>query len=105
MAAFWFVSGAAYFAIVYEIWLGSASKLASAGGESKKHTKFLFWFVLVGWAIYPLGYMMGTTGWYNGIVPAGNIDVTQHCRCYQQNWFRINSQPSAISSVTPVLYN
>jgi bacteriorhodopsin len=76
MAAFWFVSGAAYFAIVYEIWLGSASKLAAAGGESKKHTKFLCWFVLVGWAIYPLGYMMGTTGWYNGIVPAGNIDVT-----------------------------
>jgi hypothetical protein len=27
---FWgFVSGAAYFAIVYEIWLGSASKLAA----------------------------------------------------------------------------
>jgi hypothetical protein len=33
--------------------------------------------------------MMGTTGWYNGIVPAGNIDVTQHCRCYQQNWFLV----------------
>jgi hypothetical protein len=34
MAAFWgFVSGAAYFAIVYEIWLGSASKLAAAAGE------------------------------------------------------------------------
>jgi hypothetical protein len=32
MAAFWgFVS--AYFATVYEIWLGSASKLAAAAGE------------------------------------------------------------------------
>jgi hypothetical protein len=40
-----------------------------------KHTKFYVGSVLVGWAIYPLGYMMGTTGWYNGIVPAGNIDV------------------------------
>jgi hypothetical protein len=24
--------------------------------------------LLVGWAIYPLGYMMGTTGWYNGLI-------------------------------------
>ena len=37
--------------------------------------KILCWFVLVGWAIYPLGYMMGTTGWYNSFIPAGNIDV------------------------------
>ncbi len=76
-AAFWgFVSGVAYFAIVYEIWLGEASKLAAdAGGEILKAHKILCWFVLVGWAIYPLGYMMGTTGWYNGIIPSGNIDV------------------------------
>jgi sensory rhodopsin len=76
-AAFWgFISGVAYFAIVYEIWLGEASKLASAaGGEILKAHKILCWFVLVGWAIYPLGYMMGTTGWYNGIIPSGNIDV------------------------------
>jgi bacteriorhodopsin len=65
MAAFWgFVSGAAYFAIVYEIWLGSASKLAAAAMEVLRAHKILCWFVLVGWAIYPLGYMMGTTGWY-----------------------------------------
>ena len=76
--AFWgFISGVAYFAIVYEIWLGEASKLAAAaaGGEIQKAHKILCWFVLVGWAIYPLGYMMGTTGWYNGLIPAGNIDV------------------------------
>ena len=24
----------------------------------------LQWFVLVGWAIYPIGYMAGTDGWY-----------------------------------------
>jgi bacteriorhodopsin len=76
-AAFWgAISGVAYFAIVYEIWLGEASKLAAAaGGEVQKAHKILCWFVLVGWAIYPLGYMMGTTGWYNGLIPAGNIDV------------------------------
>ena len=70
------ISGVAYFAIAYEIWLGEASKLAKeAGGNVLAAHKILCWFVLVGWAIYPLGYMMGTTGWYNSFVPAGNIDV------------------------------
>ena len=70
------ISGIAYFWIVYEIWLGEASKLAkNAGGHILSAHKILCWFVLVGWAIYPLGYMMGTSGWYNGIIPTGNIDV------------------------------
>jgi bacteriorhodopsin len=76
-AAFWgLISGLAYFLIVYEIWFGEASKLAkAAGGDVLASHKILCWFVLVGWAIYPLGYMMGTTGWYNSFIPAGNIDV------------------------------
>ena len=76
-AAVWgLASGVAYFLIVYEIWLGEASKLAkAAGGEVEKAHKILCWFVLVGWSIYPLGYMMGTRGWYNGFIPSGNIDV------------------------------
>ncbi|WP_338410376.1 bacteriorhodopsin-like [uncultured Flavobacterium sp.] len=70
------VSGIAYFAIAYEIWLGEASKLAkAAGGNVLAAHKILCWFVLVGWAIYPLGYMMGTEGWYNSILPQGSIDV------------------------------
>lgn len=75
-AAFWgFVSGVAYFVIVYDIWLGKAKKLAEeAGGEVLKAHKILCWFVLVGWAIYPLGYMLGTDGWYDGI-HALNIDM------------------------------
>ena len=77
-AAFWgLISGAAYFYIVYEIWLGSAKKLAvAAGGDVLKAHKILCWFVLVGWAIYPIGYMMGTDGWYSAFMPeGGNIDV------------------------------
>ena len=77
-AAFWgLISGAAYFYIVYEIWLGSAKKLAvAAGGDVLKAHKVLCWFVLVGWAIYPIGYMMGTDGWYSAFMPeGGNIDV------------------------------
>ena len=76
-AALWgAISGAAYFLIVYEIWLGSAKKLAeAAGGDVLSAHKILCWFVLVGWAIYPLGYMMGTEGWYNSFIPEGSIDV------------------------------
>jgi bacteriorhodopsin len=77
-AAFWgFVSGVAYFAIVYDIWLGEASKLAkAAGGDILVAHKILCWFVLVGWSIYPLGYMLGTDGWYSGLHALNlNIDV------------------------------
>ena len=76
-AALWgAISGLAYFYIVYEIWLGSAKKLAvAAGGEILKAHKILCWFVLVGWAIYPLGYMLGTDGWYTNILGSGSVDV------------------------------
>jgi bacteriorhodopsin len=37
--------------------------------------KILCWFVLVGWAIYPLGYMLGTDGWYTGLVGKGSVDA------------------------------
>jgi bacteriorhodopsin len=70
------ISGIAYFAIVYEIWLGEASKLAkAAGGNVLEAHKILCWFVLVGWAIYPLGYMLGTEGWYTSMLGKGNVDV------------------------------
>jgi bacteriorhodopsin len=62
------ISSIAYFIIAYDIWLGSAKKLAvEAGGYLLKAHKTLCWFVLVGWAIYPLGYMAGTPGWYDGL--------------------------------------
>jgi len=77
-AWFWgLISGIAYFIVVYMIWLGEAKKLAEdAGGAVLKAHKTLCWFVLVGWAIYPLGYMAGTPGWYDGIAGLGlNMDV------------------------------
>lgn len=70
------ISGIAYFVIVYEIWLGSAKKLAvAAGGSVLQAHKTLCWFVLVGWAIYPIGYMAGTPGWYDGIFGGLSLDV------------------------------
>lgn len=76
-AALWgAISGAAYFVIVYDIWLGQAKKLAvEAGGAILSAHKMLCWFVLVGWAIYPIGYMAGTPGWYEGIFGGLNLDV------------------------------
>ena len=60
-------SGLAYFYIVYLIWFGEAKALAtSAGGEVLKAHNILCKFVLIGWAIYPIGYMAGTAGWYGG---------------------------------------
>ena len=61
------VSGIAYFVIVYDIWIGEAKKLAvAAGGAVESAHNMLAKFVLIGWAIYPIGYMAGTDGWYGG---------------------------------------
>jgi sensory rhodopsin len=57
------VSGIAYFYIVYLVWFGEVAKLAmNAGAAVAKAVKTLGWFVLVGWAIYPIGYIAGTAG-------------------------------------------
>lgn len=76
-AWFWgLVSGIAYFVIVYDIWFGKAKALAvQAGGATLQAHKTLCWFVLVGWAIYPIGYMAGTPGWYEGIFGGLAMDV------------------------------
>ena len=70
------LSGIAYFAIAVEVWFGGAKKLAvKAGGEILKAHKILAWFLFVGWAIYPLGYMAGTPGWYESIFGGISIDI------------------------------
>jgi len=57
------VSGLAYFYIVYLVWFGEVAQLASnAGPAVAKAVRSLGWFVLVGWAIYPIGYIAGTAG-------------------------------------------
>ncbi len=72
------ISGIAYFIIVYIVWFGEAKKLAeSAGGQVLKAHKILCWFVLVGWAIYPLGYILGTEGGLFGAQLVSDIDSAQ----------------------------
>ena len=68
------LSAIAYFYIVYEIWLGDVKKLAtSAGSAVASANAALGWFVLVGWAIYPLGYLIGTAEgqWYASFANIG----------------------------------
>ena len=72
------ISAAAYFFMAYEVGcltifggpsgaVGNA--LNSGSGKIPSAGRMLQWFVLVGWAIYPLGYLMGTDAgmWYEGI--------------------------------------
>jgi bacteriorhodopsin len=35
----------------------------------------LGWFVLVGWAIYPIGYMAIPGGWLDGVLPLESLDI------------------------------
>ena len=67
------ISGAAYFWMAYEVGCLSifggpsgavGNALASGSGKIPEAGRMLQWFVLVGWAIYPIGYMAGTDGWY-----------------------------------------
>ena len=59
-------SGLAYFYIVYLIMAGEAKQLANASSPAvQKAHDILCKFVLIGWGIYPLGYMIGTEGWYD----------------------------------------
>ena len=67
------ISGAAYFYVVYLIFFGELKNLAtSAGGETLRAHNILAKFVLIGWAIYPLGYMIGTADgqWYSFLADA-----------------------------------
>ena len=73
------ISGAAYFYIVYLVWFGEVATLANAAGKQvAKATRILGWFVLVGWAIYPLGYILGTPGGLFGMQLVSNPAAAAH---------------------------
>lgn len=56
-----------YIYILYSAWMGEVAKLADNSNNPaiKKSVRILAWFVLVGWAIYPIGYMCMPGGWLN----------------------------------------
>lgn len=60
--------------IIYEIFLGEAGKInaASAPPSVQKAFNLMRWIVVVGWAIYPIGY---TLGYLTGANPADSADM------------------------------
>lgn len=56
-----------YLYILYAAWYGEVKQLADRSGNPDvvKGVRILAWFVLVGWAIYPIGYMCMPGGWLN----------------------------------------
>jgi bacteriorhodopsin len=62
-----FISSIGYAYIVYLVWFGEVKQLAKAAGPAvAKANQALSWFVLAGWAIYPIGYIAGTAGGFFG---------------------------------------
>lgn len=62
-----FLSTIGYIYILYTAWFGEVKKLGDASGNPTvaNGIRILAWFVLVGWAIYPIGYMCMPGGWLN----------------------------------------
>ena len=69
------VSTLGYAAILYEIYFGDVKKIADASNDraTLRAVSLLRWFVLVGWAIYPIGYMLIPGGLLAGLNV--NIDL------------------------------
>lgn len=72
-----FISTLGYLYILYTAWIGEVAKLAKSTGDEAviKGVRTLAWFVLVGWAIYPIGYMCMPGGWLNVALGWGSSNV------------------------------
>ena len=56
--------------ILYELWQGEVGEAAKSGSPGVQYGfNAMKWIVTVGWAIYPLGYMMG-----NNMIDGFSID-------------------------------
>ena len=68
-----------YIYILYTAWFGEVAQLAEKSNSDvvKKGVRTLAWFVLVGWAIYPIGYMCMEGGWLNTALgwESTNVDL------------------------------
>lgn len=73
------ISTLGYAYILYTAWFGEVAQLAKKSNNPavERGVRTLAWFVLVGWAIYPIGYMCMPGGWLNvGLGwESGNVDL------------------------------
>lgn len=77
-SVFWgVISTLGYLYILYVVWFGEVAKLAANSDSDvvKQGVRILAWFVLVGWAIYPVGYMCMEGGWANIYLGWGSANV------------------------------
>ena len=71
------ISTLGYVYILYSAWFGEAHQLAagSSNASVQKGIRALAWFVLVGWAIYPIGYMAMPGGWLSGVLEPKDMNL------------------------------
>ena len=72
------LTGAAYFYIAYDVVAGEVgTAAAAAGGKIANANTLLTRFVIIGWGIYPLGYLIGTADgqWYSFMAGAVDADM------------------------------
>ncbi|MEP0984091.1 bacteriorhodopsin-like [Ekhidna sp.] len=72
------ISTLGYLGIFYEVWFGSAKQLSKNSNDPILQRAFntLAWFILVGWAIYPIGYMaIETDGILSGVLSPSSLDI------------------------------
>ena len=72
------ISGLAYFYIVNEVYQGDVAKAAKKAGKKIENANtLLLRFVVIGWGIYPLGYLIGTADgqWYSFMADLVSTDA------------------------------
>ena len=71
------ISTIGYAAIFYEVWFGPVKKMGSNSNDPtlQKALSSLGWFILVGWAIYPIGYMAIPGGLLSGMLSLEAMDL------------------------------
>jgi bacteriorhodopsin len=63
------ISTLGYLAVVYEVWFGRLGKLVdqSESEEVVNAFNYLGYFIIIGWSIYPIGYMMAPGNLLSGL--------------------------------------
>jgi bacteriorhodopsin len=71
------ISTLGYVYILYTSWFGEVKQLGDKSDNPlvAKSIRTLAWFVLVGWAIYPIGYMFMPGGWLSSFGDPSSVDL------------------------------